>query len=320
MSKLKIIGFIPVYNEADIIEQLITHMTRQGISLIIIDGNSTDGSLEIEQRLIGKGVLEVILQPSQYLSLKDQWNEVFKRLPAYSPDWIIRPDADEFMESPIPNKTLAEAIEEVDRLGCNLIQFNCFEFVLTEKDYNSPEPDIRKRLKYYTWNSDYYFRAWKHYPGIDLITTGGHKPTFPTEINEHVFPAKFILRHYKFRSLEQGMQKVFKDRIPRFDPNDRAKKGWHGHYNNLKPDPSYFIVDSLKCNKYDEDGRWILEKKFDTYFGAWKPPNTDEHLSNDELSKKVDAISKDLQKQFDAIYRSSPIRLYLALKRLLGRL
>ena len=49
-------------------------------------------------------------------------------------------------------------------------------------------------------------------------------------------------------------------------------------------------------------------------------PNTEEHISNDELSRKIDAISKDLQKQFDAIYRLPPIRLYLALKRLLGRL
>ena len=42
-------------------------------------------------------------------------------------------------------------------------------------------------------------------------------------------------------------------------------------------------------------------------------------LSNDELSRKIDAISTDLQRQFDAIYRSPPVRLYLALKRLLER-
>jgi len=43
-------------------------------------------------------------------------------------------------------------------------------------------------------------------------------------------------------------------------------------------------------------------------------------LSNDELSRKIDTISADLQRQFDDIYRSPPIRLYLALKRLLGQL
>ena len=319
MPKLKIIGVMPVYNESDIIDQTIRHMTQQGIPLIIIDNNSTDGSLDIERRFIGKGVLEVIVQPYKYFSLKVLWSEMFGRLPAYSPDWIIRLGADEFLESPLPNKTLVESVEEVDRLGYNLIQFNCFNFLLTEKDYNSHEPDVRKRLKYYTWNSDFHFKAWKYYPGIDLIATGGHKPTFPQGTEEHVFPAKFISRHYMFRSLEHGMRKIFKERLPRYDPEERAIR-WHVHYDNLKPDPSYFIVDSLKLNRYDEDGRWVLEKKFDAYFGAWKPLNTDEHLSNDELSRKIDAISKDLQRQFDAIYRLPPIRLYLALKRLLERL
>jgi hypothetical protein len=268
--------------------------------------------------LIGKGVLEVIVQRSRYFSLKDLWSEVFSRLPAYSPDWIIKMGADEFFESPMPDKTLAEAIEEVDRLGYNLIQFNCFNFLLTEKDYNSHEPDVRKRLRYYTWNSDFHFNAWKYYPGIDLISTGGHKPVFPQDVKEHVFPAKFIIRHYMFRSLEHGMRKVFKERIPRFDPKDRAK-GWHPQYNNLKPDPSYFLVDSLICNRYDEDGRWVLEKKFDAYFGAWKASNTVEHLSKEDLFKEIDAARADLQRQFDAIYRLPPIRLYLALKRLLER-
>jgi len=52
---------------------------------------------------------------------------------------------------------------------------------------------------------------------------------------------------------------------------------------------------------------------------ACKTTNTDAHLSNDELSRRMDAISTDLQRQFDAIYRSPPVRLYLALKRLLER-
>jgi len=76
----------------------------------------------------------------------------------------------------------------------------------------------------------------------------------------------------------------------------------------------------LKLNRYDEDGNWVLEKKFDAYFGAWKPPNTDEHFSNEDLSKKIDTTRTDLQRQLDAIYRLPPIRLYLALKRLIGRL
>jgi len=319
MSKLKIVGIMPVYNEVDIVEQTITYMSQQGIPLIIIEGNSTDRSLEIERKFVGKGVLEIrIVQPNPYYDRKAVLSEGYRSALQYSPDWIVYVDADEFLESPLPAKTLAESIEEVDRLGYNLIQFNCFEFLLTEKDYQSSETDIRKRLRFYTWNADFYFRVWKHYPGTDLIKNAGHKPTFPSEVTERVFPAKFILRHYKFRSLEQGLRKVFTERLPRYDPKNRAI-GWHIHYDNLKPDPSYFIADSLKLNRHDDGERWNLEKRYDTYFGAWNAPGADDHPPPSEQLKELGQKIVGLQQQFNAIYRAPPVRLYRALKKLFAR-
>jgi glycosyltransferase involved in cell wall biosynthesis len=260
-----------VYNESDILEQTISYMIQQGISLIIIDGGSTDGSLEIERRFIGKGVLEIHILAHECYKLSAVLREGLGRAAAQSPDWIVHVDADEFLESPMQNLTLAEALEEVDDQGYNLVQFNCFEFLLTEQDNQSS--DVRKRLRFYTWTGDFYFLAWKHYVGIDLTTTGGHKPIFPREIRNRVFPTKFILRHYRFRSSEHGLRKVFKERLPRYAPEER-EIGWHIHYDRFKNDQSYFIINSAKLNRYDEDGKWIVKKVFDPFFGAWNPKPT----------------------------------------------
>ena len=334
---MKIVGVLPVYNEADILEQIISYMRQQQIPLIIIDDESNDGSLEIERRFLGAGVLEVrTVSHTPYHERKTLLTEAYRRALDYSPDWIVYHDADEFLESPFPNTTLRDAIETVDKLGFNLIQFDCFDFCLTERDFNSPITDLRKRFRYYTWQSDYYYRAWKNYPGIDIVTNAGHRPILPVGVEERVPAFKFALRHYRFRSVEHGMKKVFKERLPRYDPKERAI-GWHIHYDTMKPDANHFIIPSSKLSRYDENGDWNRERKFDTSFGAWNQPTDYEHFTTatafSSLSQELQRVSKKLeeiaptqnarenrQQQFDAIYQSPPVRLYLALKRRLGRL
>ena len=343
MPQPKIVAIMRVYNEADILEQTIRYMDEQGIPLVIVDEESNDGSLEIERAFLGRGVLAVrTLHPSPYHELKTQLKEAYDLALQNSPDWIVSDDADEFLESPYPNTTLREGIGIVDALGFNLIQFNCFDFCLTEKDFNNTIPDVRRRLKYYTYHDDFYFRAWKHYPGTDLLSQGGHKPIFPDGVEERIPSIKFVMRHYRFRSVQHAMRKVFKERLPRYSPNERAI-GWHVHYNNLKPDPNYFIIPSSKLNRYEEDGNWSFEKKIDPLFGGWKPTYPEEYLSTKELismlSEKVDEVSSgigrlsgkidetltihdshygSLQQQLNAVYRFPPVRVYLALKRRFG--
>lgn len=323
MTKLRIVGILPVYNEADIVDQSIAHMTKQGIRLVVIDNGSTDGSLAIERKFLGKGVLEVrVVPPDPYYDLKQVLSEGYDLSLKYSPDWLVHVNADEFIESPYPHLTLAKAIENEARLGYNMIQVNVFDFHLTERDHQSKVRDVRKRLRYYTWITDFHYRAWKHYPGTDLLAYAGHKPVFPPDVKERVSPFKFPLRHYKFRSLEQGMRKVFNERLPRYDPKNRSL-GWHVQYSTFKPDPNYFIIDSRKLNRYNEDGRWNLERVFDSFFGGWTPPNIEDHLPPRELVKfkfkikikqisdKVEALSQgvgEISSMQNVIYqRSDPI-------------
>ena len=194
------------------------------------------------------------------------------------PDWVLMCSADEFLESPYPLQTLKTAIEKEDRAGYNLIQFNNFEFFPTEKDSVAVDGDIRKRLKYYTWNDDSHFLCWKVCEGITLREGGGHYPVFPKTLKATVPPTKYVLRHYRFRSYEQGLKKVFDDRLPRY-PEEERRRGWHIHYDKFGTNQEYFIIDSRNLNKYEDDGKWVLKKTFDWTWGLqakpWaKPPVT----------------------------------------------
>jgi len=270
--KIRIVGMIPVYNELDIIEQIILHLIKEGIHLVILD-SSTDGSFKKCSKYLGKGVLSIEKFPNKEFELQLILQKLYKLALKQNPDWILLNDADEFVESPYDGLTLKESIELEDHKGYNLIQFNNFEFWPTEKDQDSAEKDIRKRFKYYTWNDDYRFRAWKVYPGTVIHTTAGHYPKFPVDIDYKVSPNKFILRHYKFRSYEHGLKKVFDERLQRYSQKE-FKKGWHIHYAKFGKDKKYFVIDSSKLSEYKENGDWNLARTFDGYFGACDTSST----------------------------------------------
>lgn len=272
---------IPVYNESDIIEQVIRHLLSQGLSLVIVDNGSNDGSYEICRRYLQNGVLSIERRWTERHEWRLMLQRLFTMALQHSPDWAVLSGADEFLESPYRGYTFGEAIEIEARKGHNLIQFDNFEFWPSEKDSSSPETDVRRRIKYYSWHDDDQFRCWKVYPRMVIHEQGGHRPTFPLGVEQRISPNKFVLRHYKIRSYEHGLRKVFTERLPRYSPELRSM-GWHVHYDNFTRDKDHFIIDSSKLTKYNEDGNWNLTKTFDGSFGAWNPPSARERLSQFE--------------------------------------
>src|SRR5208283_5249448 len=122
-----------------------------------------DGSYEICRKFVGKGVLRVERLLTERHELRLMRRELYKLALEYSPEWVLRSDADEFLESPYRGLTLSEAIEIEALKGHNLIQFDNFEFWPTEKDRTSRVRDVRKRIRYYSWHDDDQFRCWKVY-------------------------------------------------------------------------------------------------------------------------------------------------------------
>jgi len=255
---------IPVYNEVDIIGSVIDHLRTEGIQSVILDNGSTDGSFEICSKFLGNGVLAIERMATEKFEFNRIVNKLYEMALNCNPDWVLLNAADEFLESPYPGVTLGNAIELEDGKGCNLIQFNNFEFWPTRLDTH--ELDVRRRLRYYTWNDDLQFRAWKVAPGIRLTGTAGHYPTFPKHLQTKVPKIKYILRHYRIRSYEHGLRKVFKERLPRY-LEEEQKKGLHIHYTNFQPSEKFFIIDSRNLNLYDEDGKWVVKKTFDWTWG-----------------------------------------------------
>jgi len=261
---LRIIAIISVYNEEDILDQLLNYLRENGISFIVLDGGSQDKSIQIALKYAGKGLLAHEVVKRDYKRSDLDLPHSLQMAIKHNPDWILRNDADEFLESPIPDKTLHDAIAREYQAGFNVIQFNNFEFCLTERDFESNESDVRKKLRYYTWSDDYRYKAWKYYPGANDYNSGGHYPMYPAGIKVRVSPRKFVMRHYRFRSVQGAIDKVFKEKLPRYAPEEHAR-GWHVHYDHFKKDPGFFILDSAKLSRYGEDGRWDLTKRHEWY-------------------------------------------------------
>ena len=301
---MKIVGMVPVYNEADIIKELLTHLINQGIDPVVLDSGSTDGTYEICQRFLEKGKIKL----EQYVSNKFEWATALRKLYDMalleSPDWVIHSDADEFLESYENNMDLKNAILQVDSEGYNLIQFNVFNFFMTKNDPIS-ENSIKKRMLYYSFHFDFVFRAWKIYPGILPELKGGHIPVFPSDLKYKVWPKKFVLRHYQFRDKIQALKRI-NERIERISETPELKTGWHVHYNEIKNYSFSDPVDHSILQKYEGDNNWNLEYKFsfnpttkEMKFvipedGVIKPPPT-----YHELLVLVNRLRKEIQELND---------------------
>jgi len=260
-SLLKVVGILAVFNEEDIIEEWINHSLKQGLQLVILDGGSTDSTFEKCEQFVDDDkvkLFQIRRGKNLALDLRSKYDLALLE----SPDWIVHMDADEFFESGLKNLNLKEAIEEEDKKGYNIIQFNRFEFFITDGD--SSNNSVMKRQPYYSFETDFVYRAWKFYPGIYLEPTGGHLPIFPPEYKYKLSPTRMIIRHYRFRNENQARLKL-QTRLERAKNITETKIGWHVHNKKILEENKSFIVNHKLLTKYNEDNNWNKQKKF-SYF------------------------------------------------------
>ena len=112
---------LPVYNEQEIVGEVIEHLLSEGLELVVLDNGSTDGSYEVCKKYAEKGLIGL----DQYSSPSFNWPLLLRMLYDMAlrknPDWFLRSNQDDFLESGISNVSLKEAIIKEDEKGCNLI-------------------------------------------------------------------------------------------------------------------------------------------------------------------------------------------------------
>lgn len=257
MPDFCVIAIVAAFNEADIIEQVVADLIGQGVSVYFLDDGSTDGTVAIVEPYVGRGVLaiehlrEPVREPASHVF---HWEQILLRKAQLAreldADWFMHHDADELRESPWPHLNLHDAIQRVDALGFNAIDFASLDFWPVD-DRFQPGDDVRAAFPFYADHAPYdrvQVRCWKKTAELDLASSGGHDAQFP---GRTVFPLRFVLRHYPIRSQSHGTRKIFEERRNRFLEQERAR-GWHVQYDDLTEGAS-LLRDAGALTRYDPD-------------------------------------------------------------------
>jgi len=264
---------LPVYNEQDMVDEVIEHLLSEGLELVVLDNGSTDGSYEVCKKFAEKGLVTL----EQYSSPSFNWPLLLRMLYDMAlkknPDWLVRSGQDEFLESGISNVSLKEAIIKEDEKGCNLIQFDVFEFFMTDAD-NLQAKSIRERFPYYSWQNEDQYRAWKFYPGIRVEDAGGHYPIFPSNIKYKIANRKFVHRHYRYRNKQQAIKNHL-DRLNRIKSVPEVKLGWSANWKRIAKEGGPHVVEHKLLTKYLEDDNWNHELKYYPYISGIRPKKND---------------------------------------------
>jgi len=302
---MKIVCMLGVLNDEDIIREVIEHLIAQGLELVVLDNGSTDKTFEICKEYLDKGILSLKkIQTSWF-----KWDLILRILYdlaiEQSPDWVIRSDADEFLESDQPGITLKDAITKIDSEGYNLIQFDRFDFFMTDED-NTSEKSIRKKMPYYSCQGDFLYRAWMYKPGITIGDAEGHFPIFPEGDCYKIAPNKLVLRHYTFRSKEQAEKKM--SATVRGISDNKIDRKLNRHVKRVLKKDYTKKFDHKLLTKYEEDGNWNHEIKLCPF--AWEdPPKRDDIFTKDgklkEMPKSVTDYRLLLDEEKDKISMSS---------------
>ncbi len=276
-DSFKVLAIIHVYNEADILDRTIQYLLSQEVDIYLVDNWSDDGSYEIAQHYKEIYSERIFLErfPAEGGNIYYDWYHQLERteeiVAKMDYAWYMHYDVDEMRVGVWKDKTLRDAVYYVDRLGFNAIDNIVIDFKLTQNDnHNIFMSNTYFDFRYST--TDFHHRkTWKKIDKLDLKKTGGHIAKFQ---NPKIFPLKILNRHYPFRSIEQAYKKVFIDRKPRFEKENK-ERGWHGHYDQIVKKEDLF-TDKNKLVLWDET---VYQKYFVSLFlGCGIPINDKEEF------------------------------------------
>lgn len=233
----RVVAFMAAYNEADIIVESLKKWTDQGVAVHVLENWSTDNTYDLVKRLENELPVTVERFPATGPSAFFDWGAMLERIEQLSTeipaDWFVRRGADEVLQSPWPGISYREALYLVDQAGFNCVDHTIIEFHPVDDGFEAGmDHEIYfKHFDFKHLSHRFQRKAWKNYgQTISTIPSAGHDVVFA---GRRVYPFKFLLKHYSFRSQKHGEKKVFEERKARWNPAERAR-GWHIHYDGLQ--------------------------------------------------------------------------------------
>ena len=244
------LAIIASYNEADILDEVITDWLGQGCDLHLIDNWSSDSSWEIAQRwaTTHPGRVSIERFPDSAVSTYE-WIPILNRkadIAARHPRrWIIHADADEIRRSPFPGINLADAFDLVAQTGSNRVDFRVINFRPITVP-GGPSGAIQESLRWFDFGTRAghlaQSKAWLQGSSrVDLASTGGHEVRFEGAKD---FRYKFLLKHYPLRSDEHARRKVELERHARRSPFEYEVLKFHTQYEALVDAGYQFEADA----------------------------------------------------------------------------
>jgi hypothetical protein len=254
-DEFRVVAFMAAYNEEDIIVQSIEKWTNQGISVHVLENWSSDATYDLVKDLADRLPVTVERFPKDGPSDFFDWGAMLERIETLSreieADWFIRRGADEVLKSPWPDISYRDALYLVDQAGFNCIDHTIVEFHPVDDGFKTgmDHEAYFRHFDFQNLSHTNQRKAWKNSgQPISSIASAGHDVLFE---GRRVYPFKFLLKHYSFRSQSHGEKKVFRERKARWNPKERAK-GWHIHYDSMQAGHQ-FVQSSSEKAVFDED-------------------------------------------------------------------
>jgi glycosyltransferase involved in cell wall biosynthesis len=274
---MRVVAVLAAYNEARFIHVCLDHLIRQGIDVYLIDNSSSDDTVAIASRFVGRGLIDIESCPREgqysWRPLLERKERVFATVDA---DWVMHVDADEIRLCPPQfGRSLQEGFEAVERQGYNAINFLEFTFTPTREAPDHDHPDFVNTMRWYypfqPPGAPSQIKAWKQQPGpVDLASSAGHRVDFP---GVRVHPHSFPMRHYLFLSVAHAVRKYIERR---YDPAEIAS-GWHRARAALR-------TDGIRLPRQDQLKYFVSDDRLDA-----SNPRTRHYLfASEDVSSRED--------------------------------